>query len=186
MSSGAYAQLSGRGQKKRPLLGQESPSPRSLLTSLSCYSCPGKEIPIQLKSSCLALDKREGEVRSVQPPLPRSSQMPSELPGPNCSVGRVAPEPELAACSFQLGGAITWVLHSRLQPDRVLGRCLRSVSSQVPFYLSDTCCNCFKVKIWPSICFSCCCGEGGGCYSTPWKEMTCCFSAEGFSPLPLF
>lgn len=34
MSSGAYDQLSGRGLKKRPLLGQDSPSLRSLLTSL--------------------------------------------------------------------------------------------------------------------------------------------------------
>lgn len=59
MSSGAYDQLSGRGQKKRQLLGQES------FTQKSPYFSPaaprGREIPTQLKSSCLPLDKREGK-----------------------------------------------------------------------------------------------------------------------------
>lgn len=106
MSSGAYAQLSGRAQKKRPLVGWESPSlTRSPLTTLSCYLVQ-KRNPTQLQPSCLALDEREGEARSVELPLPRSSQT-SELLGSNCSAGRVTPKPELTACSFQLGGAIT-------------------------------------------------------------------------------
>lgn len=144
-------------------MGWESPSPtRSPLACLSCYPCAGKKLNLS-KNVLSCFGQEGGEDRCLELPLPRSSQTLSELLGSNCSAGRVTPEPELTACSFQQSREYCTTSYS---PDRVLVRCLCSVSSQLPFYLSTICFNCFKVKTRPSVC-SCCCGEGGVCYSTP-------------------
>lgn len=167
MSSGAYAQLSGRAQTKKSLVGWGSPShARSPHTSLSCHPCARKK-PNPTKTILPCFGRAGGEDRSVELPLLGSSQTLSGL-----LLGQTAAQagslPSLGSLPAPFGSAeqSREYCTTSYSLARVLGRCLCSVNSQVPFYLSNTCCNGFKVKIRPSVC-SCCCGEGESCCCTP-------------------
>lgn len=190
MSNGARAQLSGRAQKEAAAgVGESFTCQKSPLPLSPPRPWCRKATSAQLKPSCLAPEEQEGKPDVSSCPCREVAKL---------WIAWVKLQPTGQLPSLRLLSTPSNVEQSReysitsYSPDHVLVRCLCSVKLQVPLFfffflnLSDTCFNDFKVRIRPSVCCSCCCGEGGGCYSTPWKEMTCCFSAEGFSPLPLF
>lgn len=146
-------------------MGESFTHRKSPYFSLLPPLCKKKPSPTKTILPCFG--RAGGDDRAVELPPPGSGQTLSGL-----LLGRTAAQagslPSLGSLPAPFGSAERSREYCATSdsPAPVLGKCLCSVNSQVPFYLSNTCCNCFKVKIRPSV-YSCCCEEGGTCCCTP-------------------